>query len=183
MTPDIHLVHAVATALSYTSRLTRRHPKHVETVAEVATILGAADETGTIIKGDMDEDDNDRIIMHQAAIIKATVSAWTPHAIPQLDQACKILQFAAAEDTPGRGPLFVNPTTTEGARFAGALAAAIGNLARAAGVLSAVLATLEESRFKDFFDVDRLLRIGEAAGTLTQEIKPLELPDLSNPEL
>ena len=182
MTPDIHLAHALATALAYTSSLTQRHPRHAETVAEVATILGAADETGGVIEGG-EVHASDLIIMNQAGIIKAAVAAWTPQASPQLDQACKILEFAAGQDTPGRAPLFVNPTTTEGARFAEALAAALGNLARAAGALSVVLATLEESRFKDFFDVDRLLCIGEAVGALTQEIKPLELPDLSNPEL
>jgi len=182
MTPDIHLAHALATALDYVSDFTDSHPEHARTVAEVATILGAADETSATITKDM-EDDSDRVIMYQAGIIKAVVAAWTPEAIPQLDQACKILEFAAAQDIPERGPLFVNSASTEGSKFAEALAVATGNLARAAGALSAVLATLEKSRFKDFFDVDRLLRIGEAAGTLTSEIKRLNLPDLSNPEL
>jgi len=182
MTPDIHLVHALATSLAYSSDFVDDHPEHARTVAEVATILGAADETATIVRGGM-EDDSDRLIMHQAGIIKATVAAWTPLAIPQLEQARQMLEWAAAQDTPERGPLFVSSATTEGGKLAEALAVAIGNLSRAAGALSAVYAALEASRFKDYFDVDRLLLISEAANVLTREIKPLKLPDLSNPEL
>lgn len=107
--------------------------------------------------------------MHQAGIIRAAVAAWTPMAVPQLEQAKQILAWAAAQSEEGHAPLFVDSKTTEGARLTRALAAALGNLARASGALSAVLAALEESRFKDCFDVDRLLRIGEAAGRTCSE--------------
>lgn len=179
MTPDQHLIFALATALAYSSKLVERHPEHAEIVADVATILGAAAETGD--EGAVD--DSDRVTLHQAAIITATVEAWTPHALPHLDQARQLLEWAAAQPHSARPPFFVSSKTTEGARLARSLAAAIGNMARAAGALSAVLSEVEGSRFKDCFDVNRLLSIGQAAGMLTATMIPLRLPDLSNPEL
>jgi len=182
MTPDTHLAYALATALAYSSKLVWRHPRNAEIVAEVATILGAAGETGGVIEGGV-IDDGDRVTLHQAAIITATVEAWTPHAIPHLDQARRIIEWAAAQPHSDRAPLFVSSNANEGARLARALAAAVGNLARAAGVLSAVLSEVETSRFKESFDVDRLLYISQAVGLLTTTITPLRIPDLSDPEL
>jgi len=184
MKADIHLAYALATALAYSSKLVDSHPEHAKTVAEVATILGAADETGTIIDGGVSEDDNDRVILHQAGIIKATVAAWIPPAIPQLEQARQMLEWAAKQSaSTGRAPILVDSSATEGTRFCSALATALGNLARAAGALSAVYSALEPSRFKDYFDVDSLIRIAEASSSITKEITSFKLPDLSNPEL
>jgi len=115
MTPDQHLTYALATALAFTSRLVERHPKHAEIVAEVATILGAAGETGSGGGVEGMVDDNDRVTLHQAAIITATVEAWTPLAIPHLEQARNILEWAAAQPHSDRAPLFVNSKATEGA--------------------------------------------------------------------
>jgi len=180
MTPDAHLTYDLAMAMAYTSKLVERHTKITEVVAEVATILGAAQETGGLLPcGQMDED---RIILLQAGIITSTVKAWTPLGLPQLEQARSILRWAE-DQSPGRAPLFVDANPTEGDRLGKALAAAIGNLARSAGALCAVLCEVELSRFKEFFDVDRLNDIGRAAGLLTATITPLRIPDLSNPEL
>jgi len=183
MNPDAHLTYALAMAMAYSSKVVERHPKQAEIVAEVATILGAARETESLIERGGEVHDDDLVIMYQAAIITSTVEAWTPFAVPHLEQARQILEWAAAQTHPDRPPLFVDPTANEGTRLAKGLAAAVGNLARAAGALSAVLLDVEGSRFKKSFDVGQLFHISQATGVLMKAITPLRIPDLSDRKL
>ncbi len=185
MTPDLvrnlklDLLQAYATSLDFTGKIAEKDRENAEVVSEVAMLLSAARKLGP--REDLTYD-LDRLLSCKEQIVRAAMRGWDAESLPYLKDVLKILDTMNEESTDKDGTDKTLPSA-EGPTISLALGAALSNLARICGVLSEVLAVIEESRFKNYFDHDRLLRIGEAVGNLGKELVAFRLPDLSKPDL
>jgi len=185
MTPNVartnrlDYLQAYATAIDTTGRLADADAKNAHLVSEIALLLSAADRKSE----NTARDDIDRLFHYKAELIRAAMHSWNPESLPHLRTAMTILGNITESPKPSSSDEPSDSASVEGIKLELALKAVIGNLARDLELFERVLAVIEESRFKNWFDHVRLIGIAEAIARVKPELAGFEFPDLSRAEL